>query len=113
MKPTRAASVPQEGPEIGHPDNDRKPRRPLTPVPPDRRPAPVSGDPLATCPRSLRARWARRAEAARRSYRAAVELKCLECCAWDRPKAKRCEIHGCPLWEIACRNFGRAGESRS
>jgi hypothetical protein len=37
----------------------------------------------------------------------AIELKCLECCAWSRPEASRCEITGCPLWAMNWRLFGR------
>ncbi len=63
--------------------------------------------PLATCPKESVERFRRRAELADTSYRAAVGLKCLECCAWDRPEAKRCEIVSCPLWEISGRIFRR------
>jgi hypothetical protein len=57
--------------------------------------------PLATCPEQSADRFRRRAERAATSYRAAVELKCLECCAWERPEVKRCEIVGCPLWSLS------------
>lgn len=63
-------------------------------------------DPLATCPDRLRERWRRKAAAARRgSMRAAVELQCLSCCAWDRPEVKRCAISGCPLYAVNRRIF--------
>ncbi len=69
-------------------------------------------EPLATlprdAPRSYRHRWERLANEARTSYRAAVELKCLECCSWQRAEVKRCDITGCPLWALSCRIFGRS-----
>ncbi len=65
--------------------------------------------PLATCPKQSAERFRRRGELAATSYRAAVGLKCLECCAWDLPGVKRCEIPSCPLWEISGRIFQRGG----
>lgn len=68
-------------------------------------------EPLSTLPSdappSYRRRWERLAGQAENSYRAAVELKCLECCAWDRTEAKRCELAGCPLWARSRRIFGQ------
>ena len=68
--------------------------------------------PLATLPRdvpgSYRRRWERLATQATTSYRAAVELKCLECCCRERTEVKRCDITGCPLWALSCRIFGRS-----
>ena len=63
--------------------------------------------PLATCPKESVERFRRRAELADTSYRAAVGLKCLECCAWDLPEVKRCEIVSCPLWALSRRIFRR------
>ncbi len=63
--------------------------------------------PLATCPKESVERFRRRAELAATSQRAAIELKCLECCAWGRPEAKRCRIVACPLWAISGRIFRR------
>ena len=61
---------------------------------------------LSTCPKAKRARYRRRAErAAAGSYPAAVQLKCLECCAWDFGEAKRCEITSCALWPLRARIF--------
>ena len=57
-------------------------------------------------PFSYRRRWERLAARAATSYRAAVELKCLECCAWERTEAKRCALNGCPLWALCRRIFG-------
>jgi hypothetical protein len=66
--------------------------------------------PLATlpdaAPPSYRRRWERLASQADKSYRAAVELKCLECCTWHRSEVKRCQIRSCPLWGTARRIFG-------
>ena len=56
-------------------------------------------------PRKSRQRWERLAGRCRTSHVAAIELKCLECCAWDRPEVKRCEISGCPLWAANRRIF--------
>ena len=64
-------------------------------------------EPLQTCPRELRQRWERRAAAARTQPMKAIELKCLDCAAWDRPEAARCGIRGCPLWALSRRIFGR------
>ena len=63
--------------------------------------------PLATCPKESVERFRRRGELAATSYGAAVELKCFECCTWDRPEAKRRQIVSCPLWEISGRIFRR------
>ncbi len=72
-------------------------------------------EPLSTLPLdvpdSYRGRWERLASRAATSYRAAVELKCLECSSWERTEAKRCEIAGCPLWALSGRIFGRGGSS--
>ena len=64
-------------------------------------------------PRSYRRRWERLATTAASSYRAAVELKCLDCCAWQRAEAKHCEITGCPLWALSSRIFDRDGRTPS
>ncbi len=63
--------------------------------------------PLATCPKESVERFRRRAELTDTSYRAAVELKCFECCGWNRPEVVRCEIVSCPLWEITRKIFRR------
>ena len=64
-------------------------------------------EPLATCPPEERDRWMRRAEKADRQPLKAIEMKCLECSAWDHPVAKACEIRSCPLWAFNRRIFGR------
>lgn len=67
--------------------------------------------PLQTLPRDApeakRRRWERLAAKADHQYRAAVELKCLECCAWYRTEAARCTLTGCPLWALNRRIFAR------
>jgi hypothetical protein len=61
----------------------------------------------ADVPKAHRRYWEKLAAEATTSYRAAVTLKCLDCCAWYRPEAARCEISGCPLWALNRRIFGR------
>jgi hypothetical protein len=67
--------------------------------------------PLASLPQNVprrwRGHWLKLADRATTSYRTAVELKCLECCAWQRTEARRCEIQGCPLWAVNRRIFQR------
>jgi len=64
-------------------------------------------------PRRWRSHWLKLAGQATTSYRAAVELKCLDCCAWQRTEARWCEIRGCPLWAVSRRIFGRSSGSES
>ena len=64
--------------------------------------------PLAMCPEDARSRFERRARlAGDRSMRAAIELKCIDCCGWSRPEAARCEIRTCPLYAMNRRIFGK------
>ena len=67
--------------------------------------------PTATMPNSAtpdrRRRWERLAGKAARSYRAAVELHCLDCVCWHRIEARDCAISTCSLWAISGRIFGR------
>jgi len=89
---------------------------------PSRREEPAETDlrsgfqPLSSLPESVPRRWwshwLKLGGQAATSYRAAVELKCLDCCAWQRTEARRCEIQGCPLWAVSGRIFGRSGRSR-
>ena len=58
-------------------------------------------------PRRWRNHWLKVADRAATSYRAAVQLKCLECCAWQRTEARRCGLWGCPLWAVNGRIFQR------
>ncbi len=63
-------------------------------------------------PRRWRSHWLKLAGQAATSYRAAVELKCLDCCAWQRTEARRCEIRGCPLWAVSARIFATLQQVR-
>ena len=46
--------------------------------------------PLAMCPAEARQRYQRRAWlAGEQSMRAAIELKCIDCCGWSRPEGWR------------------------
>ena len=58
--------------------------------------------PLGLMPKGLGNRWKvmyeKLARKAFKQYRAAVYLKCIECVAWDRPEAFRCQITTCSLW---------------
>jgi hypothetical protein len=64
-------------------------------------------------PRRWRNHWLKVADRAATSYRAAVELKCLECCAWQKTEARTCEIRGCPLWAVGKRIFGTSTRSEA
>ena len=69
--------------------------------------------PLAMCPAEERQRYQRRAQlAGEQSMRAAIELKCIDCCGWSRPEAASCEIRTCPLWRMNRRVFGGPPESK-
>ena len=67
--------------------------------------------PLVTMPKDVpeqkRGRWERLAKRAATQPRAAIELKCLECCAWYRPEVLQCQIAGCALFALSVRIFGR------
>ena len=73
-------------------------------------PAESRFDPLRFCPAKARARFERRARLSADHPLRAIELKCLDCCGWDRPEAKRCEITSCPLWAMNQRIFGGSRE---
>jgi hypothetical protein len=62
--------------------------------------------PLRFCPPAARPRFERRAGLAAQHPLRAIELKCLDCCGWDRREAKQCEIASCPLWAMNQRIFG-------
>lgn len=51
-------------------------------------------------PSRYRKRWEKLAAKADTSFRAAVELKCIECCAWERTEAKACQVGSCPLFAL-------------
>jgi len=94
---SRAEIVPSRGEKPAEMD-PRSAFQPLSDLPQD-------------VPRRWRHHWLKLAGKATTSYRAAVELKCLECCAWQRTEARRCEIRGCPLWAVSRRIFGRSSGS--
>jgi hypothetical protein len=54
--------------------------------------------PLRAAPAPARRSFAALALRAQRSYSAAVKLKCIECCGWNRPEAVACQIQTCALW---------------
>jgi len=64
-------------------------------------------------PRRWRDHWMKLADQATSSYRAAAELKCLECCAWRRTEARSCEIRGYPLWAVGKRILGTSARSEA
>lgn len=59
-----------------------------------------SADALSTCPTERRKRYRRLAERARRQRAAAIQLKCLDCCAWQAREVRRCAIRDCALWSF-------------
>jgi len=63
---------------------------------------------LETCPEEQRERYAKRAEKIGKSLRAAIDLKCLECCAWQVSVVRHCHITSCALH--AARPFQSKGE---
>jgi len=73
--------------------------------------------PTATMPKSAtpdrRRRWERLGTRAARSYRAAVELHCLDCVCWYRTEARGCAISTCSLWALNRRIFGGDAEGRA
>ena len=71
------------------------------------RKSPEGFEPLKTCPEKVRPRLQKKAAVAHKQAMKAVELKCMDCCAWYRTEAKLCEIKCCPLWAISNRIFNR------
>lgn len=68
-------------------------------------------DPLALMPADIpegkKRRWRKLSDRAKAGhYRAAVELKCIDCCGWSRAEAATCSITDCPLWPLNRRIFG-------
>lgn len=58
---------------------------------------------LATCPPAKRDSFvttARRVVNGPRQRQAAIRIKCLECCCWQKAEVTRCEIRGCALWAL-------------
>ena len=67
----------------------------------------VDFDPLATCPKKWRPRFEALARKSPKSLISAIKLKCIDCCAWERPEAKKCHITSCPLYMLNLRGFRR------
>ncbi len=63
-------------------------------------------EPLGTCPKDMKKRWQKKANRAHTSFKAAIELKCLECTAWDRKEAVNCFVTSCPLHAFNRSIFG-------
>ncbi len=113
-----SATRPQEGASGDPNPRGGSAKAPRAEIVPSRREEPAEMDrgsrfqPLFSLPQAVprrwRDHWLKVADRADTSYRAAVELKCLDCCAWQRAEAQRCEIRGCPLWAVRERIFGRS-----
>ena len=72
-----------------------------------RRACPAGFEPLAMAPSRAAARYEKPASLAQQQPRAAIKLKCLDCCGWEYSEAKRWEIRTCPLWALNRRIFAR------
>ena len=77
---------------------------------------PAGFEPLALMPkRDLPPRWKHRwqqlADRAHTHPLAAVELRCIDCCGWERTEAARCDARTCSLWALNRRIFA-AGARR-
>jgi len=71
-------------------------------------------DPLVLADVVTRKRFTRRAGKLPTSMRSQIELKCIECCGWERQEAKQCEINTCALWATNQRIFhGRTDKDQS
>ena len=67
-------------------------------------------DILETCPEDRRDRYKKmvvRAEGSPGSKKAAIRLKCLECCNWSESEVAKCHIKSCALWEFRAPSTGR------
>lgn len=54
--------------------------------------------PLKFCPEKLAKDLERQAKMIDRSMRAAIKIKCIECCGWNRVEVKGCQIKTCALY---------------
>ena len=68
---------------------------------------PQGFDPGHHAPKEVGDRYEKTAALAHRQAQAAIKLKCLDCCGWEYPEAKQCEIRTCPLWALNRRIFAR------
>lgn len=57
-------------------------------------------DLLASCPADRRDRWRSTALRVGKSKKAAIRIKCLECCCWQEAEVRRCQIRDCALWGL-------------
>ena len=65
-------------------------------------------DPLDLCPADRRHRFRKLADKAMAgNHRSQIMLKCIDCTAWDRAEARRCQINACPLFQANVRYFKR------
>ena len=96
----------------GHPARSSKRRGRIT-APPEGF-EPLALMPTRDLPLTQRRRWQRLADRAHTQPMAAVELHCIDCNAWERVEAARCEIQQCALWAINERIFrARAQQKQS
>ena len=57
-----------------------------------------------TCPDELKPRYLRTAIKAATQRAAAIKLKCLECCVWQREEVRDCRVPACALHPaLGCR----------
>jgi len=69
-------------------------------------------EPLVLADETTQKRFARRLGKLPTSMRGQIEIKCIECCGWDRKEAKQCQISTCALWVTNQRIFhGRANKN--
>ena len=68
---------------------------------------------LADIPQRLQGSLRRRALQAPTSYPAAVYLKCMDCCAFDRKEVQLCHQEGCPLYPLRTRLFKPRGKAEN
>ena len=64
---------------------------------------------LDTCPDELKPRYLGTAIKAATQRAAAMKLKCLDCCCWQREEVRDCHISDCPLHPF--RPYTKAGGS--
>jgi hypothetical protein len=118
VAPQSSATRPQEGASGDPQPRGGRAKASRAEIVPSRREKPAEMDrrsgfqPLFSLPQDVPRRWKdhwlKLARQATTSYRAAAELKCLDCCAWQRTEARSCEIRECPLWAVSRRIFGRS-----
>lgn len=68
---------------------------------------------LAGIPKQFHGDLARRVKLAPKSYAAAVFLKCMDCCAWNRKEVQLCRVIACSLYPHRTRLFKPRGDASS